>query len=55
MSSKVCSGDMITHPIPSRNAARIVGIAPGSPMATAFLSRLTTLYSPSAIPTGSCR
>ena len=36
MSSKVWSGGRMTQPIPSRNAARITGVPPGDPMATAF-------------------
>ncbi len=36
MSSKVWSGARITQPTPSRNAARMTGVPPGVPMATAF-------------------
>ena len=36
MSSKVWSGARMTQPTPSRNAARMTGVPPGVPMATAF-------------------
>ena len=41
-SSKVWSGARITQPTPSRNAARITGVPPGDPTATAFRASSTT-------------
>jgi len=45
MSAKVWSGDITTQPMPSRKAARITGVPPGSPTATAFRSRSIRTFS----------